>query len=247
MVNRFRVLCASLVAGWLSFLGVSTAQASSGQVGAYPHIPEPMVFDMMRPLGARKGELESNVLATSPLSGRERTTHWAPEVEYAFADGLAIEFEFPFEDDRLADFKLGLQATFGTFNQGRSVHGAQYMGIYDRKRHTYLNTLVYTLGHRFNERWSSMSMLGLADISWSRSSRRNDLIVNQSLFFDATESTVLGLEVNYLTGNEGHVLLMPQIHRKLSRSMNVQFGLGVNKERGESAHPEIGLRIVRQF
>lgn len=243
------VVCEWLLVGSFLFTVASTAQASSskGKASAYPHIPEPMVFDMIRPLGAHQGEFETNALATSPLSGSDRVTHWAPEAELAFADGMAIEFEFPFQDDRLTEYKLGLQSTFGTFNHGRSVHGVQYLGIYDRESHTYLNSLVYMLGNRFNSRWSTMSMIGLADISWSRSSRRNDLILNHSTFYDATDSTVLGLEVNYLTGHDSHILLMPQIHRRLTRLANIQFGLGVNKNRSESARPEVGMRLIHQF
>lgn len=246
-MKLLRLVCVWPVVGLLSSGVGSIAHASSGESGDYPHIPEPMVFDMMRPLGARQGELEANVLATGPLSESDQKTEWAPEAEYAFADGWAVEFEFPFEDDRLAEYKLGLQATLGTFNQGRSAHGIQYMNIYEREHHKYFNTLVYTLGHRFNERWSTMSMIGLADISWSGASRRNHLLVNHSTFFDATESMVLGVELNYRSGRDGHVLLMPQVHYRLSRTVNVQFGLGLNKERGESALPEAGMRIVRQF
>lgn len=243
------VVCEWLLTGLFLFTLASTVQASSskGKTTSYPHIPEPMVFDMIRPLGAHQGEFETNALATSPLSGPDRVTDWAPEAELAFADGMAIEFEFPFQDNRLTEYKLGLQATFGTFNHGRSVHGAQYLGIYDRKRHTYLNSLVYMLGNRFSSRWSTMSMIGVADISWSRSSRRNDLILNHSTFYDATSSTVLGLEVNYLSGQDNHVLLMPQIHQRLTRMTSIQFGLGVNKSRGESARPEVGMRLIHQF
>lgn len=248
MVSLLWFVCLWLVVGLLLCMAGFAAQAASGESGAYPHIPEPMVFDMVRSLGARQGELESNVLATTPLSGPDKkTVDWAPEMEYAFADGWAIEFEFPFEDKRLTEFKLGLQATFGTFNHGRSVHGVQYLGIYDRDRHTYLSSMVYMLGNRFSNRWSTMSMIGVADISASRSSRRNDLIFNHSTFFNATDNTVLGLEFNYLSGSDGHVLLMPQIHHRLARTVNVQFGFGLDKKRGESAYPEIGMRIVREF
>lgn len=59
----------------------TTTLASPDASTAYPHIPEPMVFDMMRPLGAKQGELEANVLTTTPWSGKDGNTHWAPEVE----------------------------------------------------------------------------------------------------------------------------------------------------------------------
>lgn len=243
-MNRLNLIRSNLViAGCLL---ATTTLASPDASTAYPHIPEPMVFDMMRPLGAKQGELEANVLTTTPWSGKDGNTHWAPEVEYTFADGLAIEFEFPAENSRLAEFKLGLQATFGTFNGGRSVHGAQYLGIYDRHKHRYSNSFVYTLGHRFNQRWSSMSMLGVSDLSLS-SNDRNNPILNHALFYEATQSTTLGLEVNYLGGRDGHLLLMPQLHQKLTHNINLQLGVGLNRERSESAQPELGIRLIREF
>ena len=47
-----------------------------------PVIPEPMLFDLMRPLGAERGELEVNTLVR-PSVGRNATgVAWAPEVEW---------------------------------------------------------------------------------------------------------------------------------------------------------------------
>ena len=60
-----------------------------------PEIAEPMVFDLVRPLGARRGELEVNALAQRNLSGPDRNVEWAPEIEYAVADGFAVELELP--------------------------------------------------------------------------------------------------------------------------------------------------------
>ncbi len=234
-------------AGLALGLAGAAAHASLGGHAGYPHIPEPMVFDMIRPLGAPKGELETNVLGTAPLAESDRVTEWAPEAEYTFADGLAVEFEFPFADDRLTEYKLGLQGTLGTFDQGRSVHGLQYLGIYERAHGRYQHTLLYLLGHRYSARWSSMSMFGLADISGAQSRHRNDLLVNHALFYDLTERSVLGLEINYRDGHEGQVRLMPQVHYRLTHAVNLQFGLGLNQLHGESARPEAGLRLVREF
>ncbi len=82
-----------------------------------PRIPEPMVFDLIRPLGAKRGEAELNSLGRIPLSRKARQvdgvsdplglvrrsqdrqgTEWAPEIEYALTDGLAVEFELPMEN-----------------------------------------------------------------------------------------------------------------------------------------------------
>ncbi|UIJ46399.1 hypothetical protein LZK98_05490 [Sphingomonas cannabina] len=235
------------VAGHVACLALSVWLCPFARADDYPHVPEPMVFDMMRPLGARQGELEANTLAMVPLSGPERTVGWAPEVEYAFADGLAVEVELPFEGRRLAELKLGLQGAFGTFNEGRSAHGVQYLGIYDRHHRRYSSSLAYMVAHRFDRRWSSVSMAGLSDIAAGGGRGRNAAILNHSTFYDASDDRVLGLEVNYLGGRDGHVLVMPQVHQRLARAVNVQFGLGAHKDRGEPVRPRAGVRLVREF
>lgn len=226
---------------------LAVGMSGDGRASAYPAVPEPMIFDMMRPLGARRGELEANTLVTAPLSGPDRPLSWAPEVEYALADGFAIEGELPFENGRLVEYKLGLQAAFGSFNGGQSAHGVQYLGIYDRHERRYSSSFAYMLVHRFSDRWSSVSMAGLWDVSTRRRDGRNAAIVNQSLFYDASDASVIGLEINYLGGEDGHMLIMPQLHQTLTDTISVQAGLGFQRDRGEKGRPHAGLRVIRQF
>ncbi|MFC0708941.1 hypothetical protein [Azorhizophilus paspali] len=80
-------------------------------------------------------------------------------------------------------------------------------------------------------------MIGLADIGWSGSGRRNHPIVNHSIFFDAAENTVLDVELNYRSGHDGHVLLMPQIHHRLTRTVNLQFGIDVARRAANRRSP----------
>ncbi len=214
---------------------------------AYPDVPEPMIFDMMRPLGAKRGELEVNTLATVPLSGDDDAVHWAPEIEYAFADGFAIEGELPFVNGRLAELKLGLQASFGTTGGGRTGHGVQYLGIYDRRAKQYRSSFAYMAAHRYNNRWSSVTMAGLADVKLSSGHGRNGVILNHSAFYDSREGQVLGLEINYQGGSEGGLLLMPQLHQQLGGNFAMQAGLGAERPRGDVFRPTAGLRIIRQF
>src|SRR5688572_24541264 len=67
-------------------------------------IPEPLAFDLVRGLGAARGELEVNTLGVVSL--RRPGIHWAPEVEYAFLDGHAFELELPFANQRFGGVKL---------------------------------------------------------------------------------------------------------------------------------------------
>jgi hypothetical protein len=84
-----------------------SAPADNGREFRGPIIPEPMVFDMVRPLGARRGELEVNVLGLVPLKrdGGAPAIEWAPEVEWAIRDGFAVEFELPFRRVRQASLR----------------------------------------------------------------------------------------------------------------------------------------------
>ena len=71
------------------------------------HITEPMIFDMVRGLGAKKGEFEANVLAEILVDEYgDRDIHWAPEVEFAVLDGFALELELPFVDGDTEAYKF---------------------------------------------------------------------------------------------------------------------------------------------
>ncbi|WP_315764366.1 hypothetical protein [Sphingomonas sp. Y38-1Y] len=226
---------------------VTIAAAMPAAAADYPDIPEPMVFDMIRPLGAKKGELEINALATTPLSGQSRVVEWAPEIEYAVTDGFAIEFELPFENARLTELKLGLQKTFGTMDNGRIAHGVQYLGIYDRHDDSASHAVLYMIGRRHSEKLSTMTMVGVGDVRVGQPESEAGLLVNHSTFYHIAEDKVAGLELNYKSGQDGGVLAMPQYHGSLAKKVAIQAGAGVDKQRGAKARPVAGLRLIREF
>ena len=71
---------------FVCFCVIALAYAENG----FPNgRPEPMIFDLVDPLGAKKGEVELNSLFDySPRTGQFQ---WSPEIEYAFKNGHAIE------------------------------------------------------------------------------------------------------------------------------------------------------------
>jgi hypothetical protein len=219
-----------------------TGRGNPEQGGAgVPVIPEPMLFDMIRPLGGRQGELEANVLATSRLDGH--APEWAPEVEMAVADGLAVELELPMTGARVDAFKLGLQGTFGTALQGRFVHGVQYLGTADRAGR-WGSSLLYLAGMRHDRRWSSLTMLGLKSRT---TTSRPVTLINHSLFRDVGRRTTAGVEFNRRGGADGNWLLLPQLHRRVGSETVMQAGAGIDKPRGSRATPLASLRLVREF
>ncbi|MBM3578403.1 MAG: hypothetical protein FJX40_12255 [Alphaproteobacteria bacterium] len=210
-----------------------------------PRIPEPMVFDMVRPLGAKKGELEANMLVQRNLSGPHRSVNGGPEVEYAIADGFALELELPVDDLHVAEYKLGVQGTFGTFAGGRAVHGVQYLGVYDRASPRWENSLTYLLGYRFDHRWSTMTMIGIGNVVGGRA--RGNLLFNHSTFYDISDATTLGFEINTHRGAGRYTLLMPQVHQALTGSLKLQAGLGVVRGRSAAWRPQVAFRLIREF
>ncbi|QCB44169.1 hypothetical protein E5673_02070 [Sphingomonas sp. PAMC26645] len=222
------------------------AQTTLGGATSYPDVPEPMVFDMVRPLGARRGELEINTLVQRNGSGPHAKAEWAPEVEYAVADGFAVELELPVEGLGIAAYKMGLQGTFGTFAGGRGVHGVQYLGLYDRTDRQWRSTLLYLVGFRLDDRWSTMSMIGAGDVALSGRDRSR-LIVNHSTFYDLSHTTLAGVEVNMRLGGSRYTMLMPQVHHRLPKGFSIQGGVGAVRDDGEPWRPRAGVRVIKQF
>lgn len=235
---------------------------------SHPHVPEPLVFDLVRPLGARKGEVEFNTLGILPLNRRiNRSSHstdklglvplsedtaeieWAPEIEFALWDGFALEFEFPFEGARLEALKMGAQWTLGTAFENRYIHGFQ--GLVERALHSTSTswTGLYLAGVRFNPRWSLLGMWGVAYENGpgveEKGGDRTQFLQNLTVFYNLTEAAHLGLETNYGVSTHGKntLLLMPQLQFSLSKNVCVQMGAGVGFSDSETL-PQAALRVI---
>jgi hypothetical protein len=231
---RFTAISALFIAG------VASVPAAAQD---YPEIPEPMVFDMVRSLGAKAGEFEINTLARVNLSGPHQSLEWAPEIEATVADGLALEFELPMQGGKVMEYKLGVQGTIGTFADGKGAHGVQYLGIYDRETGRWENALLYINGYRFSEKLSAVGMVGVGGIGFNRTDEAK-LLLNQAVFYETSERGRIGLEVNYKSGHDGDVLIMPQLHQAIGKKLSVQAGLGATHKKGEHWHPQAGLRLI---
>ncbi len=226
------------------FYEIGTASSASAEQPVA--IPEPLLFDMVRPLGARRGELEFNTLAIFPFGSPKLATtgdpfgpaptspdrggiEWAPEVEYAPIDNFALEFEFPFEERTLEAYKLGLQWTFGTAFDNRFIHGFQFLTEPTPEWQNWNSTFLYLAGIRFDETWSMMLMAGgRGDLEGGMRAGTVERLFNASLFADVTEDIVLGVETNFAArmDGSGQFIVLPQAHLELTECIQVQLGLG---------------------
>lgn len=228
-------------------------------------IPEPMFFDLVRRLGAKKGELEINTLGYRDFYAKHRNkpvdyfgssvnTHdrgkieWAPEVEYVIEDGLAVEFELPFEGKYLEAYKVATQYTFGEPSDNY-IHGMQIIVEPTVRWGKFTTTALYIGGYRINEIFSTLFMVGgRTDLKGNENHESFDYIANGSLFANITHEVVLGLETNYSRNRVGDntTLFIPQIQYEVDRHVAIQVGLSF-KQSTFSNEKAFVLRAVYSF
>jgi hypothetical protein len=210
--------------------------------GRPPHIPEPLMFDLVRGLGSRRGELEVNTLAL--VYADDGQVKWAPEVEWAFADGYAFEIELPMDDRHLEAVKAALQGTLPNLSS-TLVHGWQVfaeVGLDDGETDV---VLLYLFGQRLGRRLSYLLMTGERLTVGDSGVDADAFLLNASLFWDAREWQTQGLETNLELGDSGawRLRLLPQIHLQISERLRVQLGAGAELDDGRAA-PLLGVRLV---
>lgn len=209
-------------------------------------VPEPLLFDLVHPLGVRKGAVEFNTLAIFPWSASnpdpdedpfgsgpttfdKRGIEWAPEVEYAIADNLAVEFEFPFESSTLEEYKLGLQWTIGTAFDGHYIHGFQTLVQPTTEWEEWNSTLLYLGGIEFDDTWSALVMLGgRMDLAGPERSETFERLINVSVFAELSDAARVGLETNYASqvDDTEHLILVPQVQYQFTDNFEIQSGFG---------------------
>ena len=213
-------------------------------------IPEPMVFDLVRGLGAKQGEVEVNVLGIFPTKNSDlRGIQWAPEIEAAIFDGIALEFELPFERSHLEAYKFAGQVTFGTAFQNHFIHGSQIIVEKINGKIIWETSLLYIPGVRLNEVFSMLAMIGFRNASGSDIDNDTELIVNYSAFADLGSVSSLGVELNYasgLNGEDGAFRLMPQAHIEIIDHLMLQVGVGALFI-GDNTFPEVASRLIYTF
>ncbi|MDP3021782.1 MAG: hypothetical protein Q8N32_00955 [Sulfuricurvum sp.] len=207
-------------------------------------IPEPMLFDLVRPLDSKKGELEVNTLVHKSYEAKntnhsidpfgsgsttsdKRKIEWSPEIEYAIDDGFALEFELPIEGSQIEAYKFGAQYTFGKVNDFY-IHGIQVLLEPNKNFEKYNTTVLYLGGYRFNEIFSSLFMLGgRMDIEGSNKENSFEYLANGSLFAQFNHTLTLGLETNYSLHENGNyaLTLVPQVHYNINKDFEFQAGL----------------------
>lgn len=213
--------------------------------GTGPHIPEPLAFDLVRGLGARRGEVEINTLLLPRWSGRAATIDWAPEIEWAPRDDLALEIELPMAGGHLHGLKGAIQGTLPRRGGRRFISGWQVIAELLPGEAQLTTTALYLAGLRLSRRWSLLGMGGVQADWTRRPAVQLAVLVNPSVFVDLGERVTLGVEHNLGVGLGGRVraMALPQFHFQLARRWRLQCGLGAELD-GRRLHALGGLRVI---
>ena len=218
-------------------------------------VPEPLMFDLVRGLGARQGELEINTLADFPLNNTSvRGVEWAPEVEYALFNNFAVEVEFPFEDGDLEAYKMAVQWTMSVSENNKFIHGLQVIG--ETLIHEDLTefSFLYVPAYRFNSVWSAIGLFGVMLETGSDAADKNStILLNASLFANVNKRTVIGLELNNtdptfqkIDDNEMSLLILPQAHYEFDSGWAFQVGFGPKISENDTDVSGV-LRVIKSF
>jgi len=234
-----------------------------------PHAPEPMVFDLVRPLGVRAGEFEVNTLGIIPFrrsssstgglfpseEGTEQdppankglgpTIEWAPEIEFAPIDNLALEFELPFADSTLAEYKAGVQWSFTPTSDGLFIDGIQGLINIDADGSSITPALLYLSAWRFRGIYTFQTMLGARSTVGSRAAaNETDLLINPTLYAELGSGRAVGGESNITVSEKGAIecRIMPQFSLHVG-IITIQLGAGVVFD-DERAVGETAFRLV---
>lgn len=220
----------------------------SGTIG--PTIPEPLLFDLVRPLGAQKGEIEINTLGLLDLGGADLFT-WGPELEFVFSNGYAMEFELPFANDELEELKFALQGTISDDPTNQFIHGWQTIQRVKLNDYFWQSDYLYIHGYKFDKHWSTISLTGVRQ-NFFDEYYATSLLNNTSVFRHTSSKIKEGVEVNWrfddigLSSSQTAITLVPQVHFELGDRYGLQIGAGASRHQGKW-HSMFGMRLVLEI
>ncbi|WP_432714324.1 HAEPLYID family protein, partial [Pedobacter sp.] len=215
---------------------------------------EPVYNDIVRDLGARKGEREINIGYKMDKNGDYSTQKGFIEYEFAIINRLGLELEIPFQfqsktysekgvatvsSNKVESIKPAIQYTFFVDKKSRISMAAA--GIYELKLHSFKSIkddMGLMKGNSFNpflivaKRWGSNfhTMVTTGPEFYNDfETHRNEsaYLLNVSMHY-MIDSHFLGIEMNQeYKGHETMTVLRPQAKVQLNKNIGIGLVSGI--------------------
>jgi len=245
---------------WM-LLGTMNAQAQQGRsIPDKVHHAEPLYNDLVRDLGARKGEKEFNVGADIKKMGKADEYGYLAEYEFAPIDrlGLEVETDFAYTKSKMADvssgnklerLRLSSQYSFYVSKKQATTLAVGYTQIFNfaddgtafnpffvaaKSWHSNWHTLIYT-GPEIAYHYKS----GKTQMNWQ---------INTSFHYALPQTDhFIGLEVNQeVASGSLETTLRPQVKLGLNDKLAVGMAVGFPVGRKENAISSF-FRLIYQL
>lgn len=215
---------------------------------AHIEIPEPMIFDLVRGLGARAGEAEVNALVMSGAPEHPELLRYAPEVEIALGDGFGVEVELPLEGTHLHAVKAAVQGRLSSSDDGRWMQGVQAIGEYVIGDGTGDAHLLWLVSGLPVQGVAIVGMIG-GRATITPNGVEGRAIVNGAGYVATSRESWLGAEINASWDphhEHGMIRATGQVHVSVSPAFRVQLGLGVEHD-AQGTAPVGGARVIAEL
>lgn len=183
-------------------------------------VPEPLLVDWVRALGARAGEFELNALGVLSTDGSFEV---APEVEWVPLDGLGLELEAVVKQKGFDGLKLAGQVTLLSDARAGLGHGLQVVGRWHRETGVVSVTALHLSQARLGARLSLGTMAGVE----LGTDGRVALAVHPTLGLRLLDRLSVVFEHTLRAGPAGLELsVMPHLRADQPHLGSLQLGLG---------------------
>lgn len=246
------------------------AQESPKKISPKVDHAEPLYIDLMRDLGARKGEAEFNLGFGIANFDNYKEYNGFIEYEWAVADRLGLEVEVPFRieqakgdtsvaipDNSIDGLKLATQYTFLVSEKTQTSLAVGYIHEFElnsfkalKNNEKFLKGMIMNPIFVAAKKFNNFNTLVYAGPIFERhfNSKHTDVLgaINTSVLYVIPNSkNFIGFENNIEFNNhEFHDVLRPQIKLALMHNLAIGFVTGIPLTRGENMNLDIMTRII---
>ncbi|MGJ1224708.1 hypothetical protein K2F45_01320 [Sphingobacterium siyangense] len=251
---RFLCLCCSLF-----FSCIILAQENRNLLDKVHHA-EPLYNDLVRDLGARKGEKEFNLGADITRTSLKDDFGYLMEYEFAPIDrlGLEVETDFTYVKSRIANvpstnqlerLRLSSQYSFYVSKKNAATLAVGYTQIFNFVNGGTAFNPFFIAAKNWHRHWHTLIYTG-PEIAYQYGTSKTamDWQVNTSFHYTVPNTDhFVGVEINQEISSEGiHTVLHPQIKLGLSKKLAVGVAIGLPIGGAENRLSSF-LRIIYQL